>query len=264
MINFYLLIPYIIILIVSIPLSFLFKGLVNKFLKEEELYEKYLEEHKEELEGKLTKEQKKNHKESIKKLKVKFKPAFSIAFIIINTILISLLYYIVGNCISFYMYAFLTFLLEIAFYTDLKACIIPDEINYFGIGIGIIYTIYMLITQTKVGLDLLMGGVCAFLLFVMIGGIAYLILKKEGMGGGDIKLVTAIGFILGLTNFVQVFVLSFLFAAVISIFLLLLRIKKRQDYIPLGPFICLATYITMLIPAMTTATFLFKLSLGIL
>jgi leader peptidase (prepilin peptidase)/N-methyltransferase len=59
-------------------------------------------------------------------------------------------------------------------------------------------------------------------------------------------------------------VIAFLVAAIVSIFLLIFKKKTRTDYVPFGPFLCIGTYITMLIPAMTTATFLFKLSLGVL
>ena len=121
--------------------------------------------------------------------------------------------------------------------------------------------IYKLIKYPKMGVDLLLGGVIALLIFLAIGGITYLILKKEGMGGGDIKLVFVIGLFLGLKNFVQVFIVSFFVAAVVSVFLLISRIKNRKDYIPFGPFLCIGTYVTMLFPALKTALYLVKLML---
>ena len=259
-----IIIPYLVILTVSIVLSFLYRGLVNKFIKEEEMYEDYEKEHEEEFTKKLSKEEKKRVKGEIKKLKAPFKPSFDIGFTFINTILLSVLFYFNGLTIYFFTYAVLVFILEISFYTDIKAYIIPDETNYFGLIVGIVFAVYKLITYTNEGLDLLMGGIVAFLIFFMIGGITYLILKKEGMGGGDIKLVTVIGFFLGLKNFIQVFVIAFLIAAVVSVILLIFKKKSRTDYVPFGPFLCIGAYITMLIPAMTTATFLFKWSLGVL
>jgi len=261
---FSLIIPYIIILIVSIILSFLYRGLVNKFIKEEEMYEEYEIQHEDKLTKKLSKEEKQIVKNEIKSLKAPFKPSFDIGFTIFNTILISILYYIKGLNEYFFIYSLLVFILEVSFYTDIKAYIIPDETNYFGLFVGVIFTIYKLITYTNEGIDLLVGGIAAFLIFFMIGGITYLIIKKEGMGGGDIKLVAVIGLFLGLKNFIQVFVIAFLVAAIVSIFLLIFKKKTRTDYVPFGPFLCIGTYITMLIPAMTTATFLFKLSLGVL
>ena len=110
---------------------------------------------------------------------------------------------------------------------------------------------------------MLLGGVVAFVVFFLIGALAYLILKKEGMGGGDMKLVLVIGLFMGLKNFVQIFVLSFFIASIVSIFLLITKKKDKQDYIPFGPYLCIATYITMLIPAMTTMTLWYKWMLGL-
>ena len=64
--------------------------------------------------------------------------------------------------------------------------------------------------------------------------------------------MAVIGLFMGWKNIIQIFVLSFFIAAIISIFLLITRIKKRTDYIPFGPFIVIATFITMFVPAMYT------------
>ena len=42
--------------------------------------------------------------------------------------------------------------------------------------------------------------------------------------------------------------MAFLFAAIISIFLLATKIKKRSEYIPFGPFIVVACFINILVP----------------
>jgi leader peptidase (prepilin peptidase)/N-methyltransferase len=65
------------------------------------------------------------------------------------------------------------------------------------------------------------------------------------MGGGDIKLMGVLGLFFGMKSIMQIFVVSFLFASIISIFLLVTRIKKKNDYIAFGPFIVLATFVTM-------------------
>ena len=42
--------------------------------------------------------------------------------------------------------------------------------------------------------------------------------------------------------------MAFLFAAIISIFLLATKIKKKSEYIPFGPFIVVACFINMIVP----------------
>lgn len=72
-----------------------------------------------------------------------------------------------------------------------------------------------------------MGFVIGGLIFLII-----LIVSKGGMGGGDVKLIGALGFILGVPKvFLNIF-LSFLIGGIISIFLLVFKIKGRKDPIP--------------------------------
>ena len=79
------------------------------------------------------------------------------------------------------------------------------------------------------------------------GGIFLLIALITGaMGGGDIKLMGILGFWLGWQNIVVVTFLSFIVGAVISLFLMAFKIKGRKDFIPFGPFISIAAFITML------------------
>ncbi|WP_416199199.1 prepilin peptidase [Sporanaerobacter sp.] len=72
------------------------------------------------------------------------------------------------------------------------------------------------------------------------------IISKGGIGGGDIKLIGVLGFILGIKFTLLNIFLSFILGAIISIFLLLFKIKGKKDPIPFGPFICIAFMIVTL------------------
>ena len=87
------------------------------------------------------------------------------------------------------------------------------------------------------------GGI--FLLITLLGGLFY---GKEAMGFGDVKLMGALGLYFGLSNIVIITLVSFLIGAILSIILLVTRIKKTDEYIPFGPFIVIATFISMYIP----------------
>ena len=58
-----------------------------------------------------------------------------------------------------------------------------------------------------------------------------------------------IGIVFGFTRIIIIAVLAFLLAAIISIFLLVTKIKKGNEYIPFGPFIILSTFLTVFIPS---------------
>ena len=93
-------------------------------------------------------------------------------------------------------------------------------------------------------------------IFLLIALFSLLVYKKVGMGLGDVKLMGMLGLFFGFANTVQIFVLSFLIGAIISIFLLVTKIKKSDEYIPFGPFIVMASFITMIIPASTMVNWL--------
>ena len=89
------------------------------------------------------------------------------------------------------------------------------------------------------------AGAGIFLLITLIGG---LIAGREAMGMGDVKLMGAMGLFFGLRSIISISVLSFLIGAVASIFLLVSKIKKTDEYIPFGPFIVVSAMLAMVIP----------------
>ena len=52
------------------------------------------------------------------------------------------------------------------------------------------------------------------------------------MGFGDVKLMGALGLYFGLSNIIIITLLSFLIGAILSIILLVSKIKKSNEYIP--------------------------------
>ncbi|HZK00021.1 MAG TPA: A24 family peptidase, partial [Tissierellaceae bacterium] len=87
----------------------------------------------------------------------------------------------------------------------------------------------------------------SFLGLLLAGGIflAIVLLSRGGMGGGDVTLIGALGFVLGIRLVLLNILLSFILGAIISIVLLATKIKTRKDPIPFGPFIVLAFFITL-------------------
>ena len=57
-----------------------------------------------------------------------------------------------------------------------------------------------------------------------------------------------LGLYFGFANIIIVAIISFLVGAILSIILLITRIKKSDEYIPFGPFIVIGTFITMFVP----------------
>lgn len=79
------------------------------------------------------------------------------------------------------------------------------------------------------------------------------------MGFGDVKLMGALGLYFGFPNIIVITVLSFLIGAILSIILLITKIKKTNEYIPFGPFIVIATFICMFVPFETITLLLMQI-----
>ncbi|HHV39448.1 MAG TPA: prepilin peptidase [Tepidimicrobium sp.] len=161
----------------------------------------------------------------------------------LNGILYIVLYSKFRLHVNFLFYGTIFSILIVVSVIDLYHQIIPDILN---ISILVAGTIYGIILSIQLGA---LFNIIASLLGLIISGSTFLliaIISKGNMGGGDIKLIAVLGFILGWRKALLNMFLSFVFGAVISIFLLLFRVRGRRDAIPFGPFICLAFVITLL------------------
>ena len=88
-------------------------------------------------------------------------------------------------------------------------------------------------------------GVGLFLFITLVGR---LISGKEALGFGDVKLIGAIGLFFGWRSIIAISIISFLIGAVYSVILLIVRKKQKDEYIPFGPFIVIASFIVIFIP----------------
>jgi len=121
-----------------------------------------------------------------------------------------------------------------ASFIDLDHMIIPNSLNLFiGITGGIFILTGWTVTWKQGILGLCIGGGSLLLL----GLLAVWLLKKEGMGGGDIKLAAACGLYLGMDKIILSLLLTTYLAGLIMLVLLALRKLKKGQYVPFGPFI---------------------------
>lgn len=124
-------------------------------------------------------------------------------------------------------------LFMIIFVSDIHYMVIPDKILLFFAGIFLLERIIWPLTPWW---DSLFGAAAGFLLLLLI---AYV--SKGGMGGGDVKLFAVIGFVLGWKLMLLSFMLSTFYGAFFGILAMALRLVKRRQPIPFGPFIALGT-----------------------
>ncbi|MBQ3415095.1 MAG: prepilin peptidase [Clostridia bacterium] len=184
--------------------------------------------------------------------KIEFKPNYLLMFIM-AIIYATLLYFfgiqknIIEN-VDLIKFGFLAPLLISVFIIDYKNQIIPNRLNLIIFEVGIIFTFIYSLSNVAIAINMVLGmlvGGGIFLIITLIGGMFY---GKETMGFGDVKLVAALGLFFGFSNTIIITLLSFLIGAILSIVLLLVKRKKTNEYIPFGPFITIAAFISMYVP----------------
>ena len=122
------------------------------------------------------------------------------------------------------------------------------RLNLTIFEVGIIFAFLYGLSDVAITINMLLGMIVGggiFLLITLIGGLFY---GKEAMGFGDVKLMGALGLFFGFSNIIIITLVSFLIGAILSIILLVTKIKKSDEYIPFGPFIVIAAFISMYVP----------------
>jgi leader peptidase (prepilin peptidase)/N-methyltransferase len=162
---------------------------------------------------------------------------------LLNALIYNLVYLKFGFGTDFIFYS-LTFSILLAIvFIDLKEMIIPDSLVVAILALSVIHkgANYFLYGISPQLISSILGLVAAGGLFAAI-----VLVSGGGMGGGDVTLIGVLGFVLGFKYiFLNIF-LSFILGAVISIVLLAVKIKKRKDPVPFGPFIALGFFLTVL------------------
>lgn len=202
-------------------------------------------------------------KDIIKDYKTKFKPNY-IIILIIAVIYCALIYRygiketIVGN-LNLIKYMILTPLLVSVFVIDFKHQIIPNRLNLLIFEVGLVFCFLHGISDVAIAINMFLGllaGGGIFLAITLLGGLFY---GKEAMGFGDVKLMGALGLFFGLSNIIIVTLLSFLIGAILSIILLATKKRKTSEYIPFGPFIVIASFISIFVPFETIKLILMQI-----
>ncbi len=133
----------------------------------------------------------------------------------------------------------LLFLIPISF-IDASHRIIPDSLSLGGLAAALVLA---LLPQGQGLLQAFLGLLCGGGVLWVIALVGEKVLKKEAMGGGDIKLMAMAGALLGVKKVLVAMFLGSLAGAAAGI--MILAIQKRRD-IAFGPYLSLGIVITYL------------------
>ncbi|MBI5815871.1 MAG: prepilin peptidase [Nitrospinae bacterium] len=132
-------------------------------------------------------------------------------------------------------------------FIDLDFQIIPDELSVGGLVLGLAASFFLPLGLTGSLAGALVGGGLFFTVAALYPG---------GMGGGDIKLMAAIGAFLGWKLALLTIILGSAAGAVTGVGAIIFLGKGRKDRIPFGPFLALGALVSLLLGDIITEAYL--------
>jgi len=131
------------------------------------------------------------------------------------------------------LFTFVSALLTIVF-IDIDHQIIPDTITLPGIVLGL--AVSVLVPEMQV-INSLIGIASGGGILLAIALAYHALTKKEGMGGGDIKLLAMIGAVIGWKGVLFTVFIASVTGALVGILVMLRSQKGLQTPLPFGPFL---------------------------
>ena len=149
--------------------------------------------------------------------------------------------------------------------SDAKYTIIPDQFTIAAAILSLVFAVIDFLTDKSfitTWYSPLLGAVCGGAILMLLDLFSTLIFKKAGFGFGDVKLMAALGLMFGL-KYILVLLVIASFAAAINFLVIIFAGKaKKGIYLPMGPYICLAAALTVILQPLFQPVFdMYKLVL---
>ena len=142
-----------------------------------------------------------------------------------------------GPTLTAFLYLVFVWGLIAVTFIDIDFQIIPDELSVGGAVLGLAVAFLLPAGFKGAVAGALVGGGIFFALAILYPG---------GMGGGDIKLMAAIGAFLGWRLALLTIILGSVFGAVVGLSAMAFWGKGRKSRIPFGPFLAAAAVVSLL------------------
>lgn len=156
---------------------------------------------------------------------------------LITAIFALLLFMKFGLSLNFIVFFVFTAVLIVITFIDLDHQIIPDILSLPGIPIFFLAAVFIVkVPWYEALIGLLIGGGVLF----AIAFVYEFITKREGMGGGDMKLLAMIGGFFGWKSLIFILLFSSFTGALVGIAAMIIKKKDMKYAVPFGPFLSAA------------------------
>jgi leader peptidase (prepilin peptidase)/N-methyltransferase len=186
--------------------------------------------------------------------KTKISPMYP-AVELVTGLLFVACYFAFGLTVDALKWAIFSALLVVLMVTDLRERILPDVVNFFGVGVGLLFSFFTKPTDgTALWIanrlfdfpppqpvlsfaDAVLGAAVGSGLLWLVAEGYFRLRGREGMGLGDVKMMAAVGVFLGLKRTLMTILAGSLLGSVIGILLISLSKKDRNYELPFGTFL---------------------------
>lgn len=127
------------------------------------------------------------------------------------------------------------------FVIDFRHFLIPDLLTYPGALLGLALSF---LPGGQTPMQSLTGLAAAGGFLWLVGFVATLVLKKEAMGLGDVKLIAMAGALFGAPIALFGLIFASLLGCVVGVPMMLLRRLDEHRHIPFGPYICVGVILS--------------------
>lgn len=166
---------------------------------------------------------------------------------------------------EFVKYSALVMLLIVLIFTDLRERLIPHAVTFFGIGLGVVLSLFIDVDSRPLGwlaerMGVLLSGTVLSVLGALAGaliggglfyavGTAFFILSgrtKEYLGFGDVMLMLMVGVFLGAPLTLLTILLGSFAGSIVALSITLVAPRFRNYHWPYGTFLGIAAVYTAL------------------
>ncbi len=135
-------------------------------------------------------------------------------------------------------------------FIDLDTMFLPDDLNYILLWLGLLINLNGTFAPLQ---DAVIGAVAGYMALWSVNELYKLFRKRDGMGGGDLKLLAALGAWMGWQMLPAIILLSSFVGALVGIAMIVFKNHGREQPIPFGPYLTGAGLLALLYGPQITA-----------
>lgn len=126
---------------------------------------------------------------------------------------------------------------------DMDSHYLPDDLTYTLLWLGLLFNLGH--TYAKLP-DAIIGAVAGYLFFWTVATIFFLVRKIDGLGGGDFKMLAALGAWFGWQALIPIVLIASVVGLLFQGYAILFRGNSKDQHFAYGPYLALAGVIELL------------------